>query len=139
MKFYSYYLYDKNKKINSLYIEKFDRKRILDIIKKNREITIITFDYKILLKIRSIDNNIRLGWLLFDYNELIKKKAKDISINELLFPSVILTSDKVNNIKKSGFKVSAWSIYDIDELKRLDKLGVKNIIYKRRIINDYIY
>lgn len=139
MKFYSYYLYGKNKKVNSYYVEKFDKTRILDIIKKNKDITIISFDFKTLLEVRRIDNSIKLGWLLLDYNKFIIKKAKIIRINELLFPSIFLTSERVNSIKKSGFKVGAWSINNIDELKRLDRMGVTNIIYKRRIINDYIY
>lgn len=123
-----------SKKNLSLFIEVKEsgyEENIVNVVKKysSNKITLISFNYYILSNIRKISKDIKIGWIIFDYNKIISNKAKEININNLIVPSLFLTKERVNLIKQNGFIVSAWAITNIKELKKLNELGVDNIIY----------
>lgn len=106
-------------------------KDIINIIKryKNDNITLISFDYHALINIRKITKSIKTGWIVFNYNKGINSKAKEISIDNIICPSIRLTKEKVDEMKKNNFIVTAWSLINIKELDKLKSNGVDNVIY----------
>lgn len=123
-----------SKKNLSLFIEVKEsgyEENIINVLKKYNlnNITLISFSYKVISNIRNISKNIKVGWIIFDYNKKINNKAKEINIDNLIIPSLFITKERVNLIKQNGFRVSVWAITNITEVKKLKEIGVDNIIY----------
>lgn len=128
------YLYLFSKKNILMYIEIKEEgyeEDIVNIIKRyiSDKITLISFNYNILKNIRKINNEIKLAWLVFDFNKSIEIKSKEINLNEILCPSLCLNKKKIKEIKDNNFKVGAWSVMNIKELDKLKSIGVDDIIW----------
>lgn len=114
---------------------------ILNIINRylTKNIILISFNYNILKKIRRVDDKIAIGWLVFDYNEIIKKKASQIFVSEIICPSIMLNKNKIERIKKDHFGLCAWAIASLHELKDLEKIGVEKAIFESgKIAKEYL-
>jgi glycerophosphoryl diester phosphodiesterase len=105
--------------------------KIVEIIKKynNKYITAMSFKYDVLKKIRELDNNINLGWLIYDLNDKVLQECKDINLNQILATSVCLEEKEVKIIHDNKFIVTAWGVLNKSDIKRLKNIGVDRIIY----------
>lgn len=106
-------------------------KLIVDTIKKYNinNIVLISFKYNILKNIRNLNNKIKLGWLIYDVNDLIIKESKSIKLNHILCTSICLNENEVKKLKENNFIVGVWGILGKPEIKRLKSIGVDEIIY----------
>lgn len=95
----------------------------------NKNIVLISFKYDVLKQIRSLSEDIKLGWLIYDLNDKVFKECIDIKLNHVLCTSVCLEKDEVDRLKNNGFVVCAWGVLNSYDIKRLEKLGVDRLIY----------
>ena len=91
-------------------------------------ITLISFKYDILKNIRSKMNDIKIGWLLYNLNDIVVTEAEKIKIDELLFNCFSLDNRNVKFIKQNNFIIGAWGVKNVAEIKRMEKLGIDVII-----------
>lgn len=92
-------------------------------------ITLISFKYNILKKIRELSYKINLGWLIYDLNDNVLKQCIDINLNQVLATSVCLQENEVKTLHQNNFIVTAWGVINKTDVKRLYKIGVDRLIY----------
>lgn len=104
---------------------------IYNMVKKynNSNITLISFKYDILKKIRKYSDDINLGWLIYDLNDKVLEECKEISLNQVLATSICLEEKEVKQLHENGFIVTAWGVINKLDIKRLYNIGVDRIIY----------
>lgn len=95
----------------------------------NSYITLISFKYDILKKIRNLSNDINLGWLIYDLDDNVLNDCKNINLNQVLATSVCLEENEVKILHENNFIVTAWGVVNKSDIKRLYKIGVDRIIY----------
>lgn len=96
-------------------------KLFLDKIKKANSVIVISFDLNNLLKIRKLNNNIKLQYLTGEFNkdkfELCKLNNIDLDLNYAL-----INKDNMNYFKENNFIVNCWTVNNnelVNELKNL--------------------
>lgn len=92
-------------------------------------ITLISFKYNILKKIRELSYKINLGWLIYDLNDNVLKQCIDINLNQVLATSVCLQENEVKTLHQNNFIVTVWGVINKTDVKRLYKIGVDRLIY----------
>lgn len=92
-------------------------------------ITLISFKYNILKKIRELSDKINLGWLIYDLNDNVLKQCIDINLNQVLATSVCLQENEVKTLHQNNFIVTVWGVINKTDVKRLYKIGVDRLIY----------
>lgn len=92
-------------------------------------ITLISFKYDILRKIRTLSKKIKLGWLIYDLNEKSLNESKEIKLEQVLVTSVCLDENDVKILHDNNFIVTAWGVLNKLDIKRLKKIGVDRLIY----------
>lgn len=104
---------------------------IVKIVEKynNSYITLISFKYDVLKKIRKLSKNIKLGWLIYDLNDKILNECKKIKLEQVLATSVCLEENEVKTLHENNFIVTAWGVLNKHDIKRLKKIGVDRLIY----------
>lgn len=109
---------------------------IVDLVSKyNSEfITIISFKYDVLKKIRDLSKKVNLGWLIYDLNDKVLKQCIDIKLNQVLATSVCLEENEVAELHKNNFIVTAWGVLNKIDIKRLNNIGVDRLIYDSSFI-----
>ena len=110
--------------------EKGYEKLIIDLISKynSNNITLISFKYEVLNKLREYSNNIKLGWLVHDISNNIIDNSKKINISNILCNSLGLNKNVVNILKNNNLLISAWGIKNKLELSRIGNLNIDYII-----------
>lgn len=94
-----------------------------------KNVVLISFKYNLLKKIRKLSGKIKLGWLIYDVNDVVIKQCLDIKLNHVLCTAVCLDKDEVKMLKNKKFLVCAWGVLGKLEIKRLKSIGVDRIIY----------
>ena len=104
---------------------------IVDTINKYNieNLTLISFKYNILKKIRKLSDGINLGWLIYDLNNKNLEECKAIKLNHVLCTALCLEKDEVKLLKENNFIVCAWGILGKHEIKKLNEIGVDRIIF----------
>ncbi|MBO5182879.1 MAG: hypothetical protein J6B64_00580 [Bacilli bacterium] len=125
--------YFTNKKIN-IYLEIKEsgyEKLIIKVLSEYNitNVTLISFKYDVLRKLRELSNKVSLGWLIYDLNDKVLNDCKEISLNHVLCTSICLEMHEVKLLKNNNFIVCAWGVLNKTDIKRLLKLGVDRIIY----------
>lgn len=125
------YFNEKKKYIFLEIKEKGYEEEIVKCVKKynNEYITIMSFKYDILKKIRNLSSDINLGWLIYDLNDKILQECIDINLNQILATSVCLEENEVKKMHDNNFIVTAWGVLNEIDIKRLKKIGVDRLIY----------
>ena len=105
--------------------------QIWNIISKYnlKKITIISFKYELLKKLRSISKTIKLGWLVYDINSQTIYDSLKINISILICNSITIDNKITEKVKNNNLKLGAWGINNKTELNRLGKLDVDSIVY----------
>lgn len=104
---------------------------LIDTIKKHnkKNITLISFKFEVLEKLRNLSDDVSLGWLIYDLNKDVLNDCKKIKLNHVLCTSICLEKDEVDLLKKNKFVVCAWGIINKHDIKRLKNIGVDRIIF----------
>lgn len=125
--------YFSNKNIK-LYIELKEvenEKRLIDLINSydKQNIVVVSFKYGILEKIYELDNNIKLGWLLYKINNDTILKLKKINAYQAICTSICLDVDDVDECHNNNLEVVAWGVLNENDLCRLESIKVDYVIY----------
>ncbi len=125
------YFSEKKKYILLEIKEKGYEEEIIKYVKKynNKYITIMSFKYDILKKLRNLSSSINLGWLVYDINDKVLQECTDIKLNQILAISVCLEENEVKQMHDKNFIVTAWGVLNELDIKRLEKIGVDRLIY----------
>lgn len=104
---------------------------IIDTINKYnlKNLTLISFKYNVLKKLRNLSDSVNLGWLIYDLNESVLEDCKSIKLNHVLCTSICLEKKEVNILKDNNFVVCAWGVINKHDIKRLYEIGVDRIIF----------
>ncbi len=94
-----------------------------------KNLTLISFKYDVLKKLRKLSDDVNLGWLIYDLNESVLKDCKNIKLNHVLCTSICLEKKEVEILKKNNFIVCAWGIINKHDIKKLYEMGVDRIIF----------
>lgn len=107
-------------------------KEVLDIIYDlgvSDDIILFAFDYPVLAKIRQLDKNIPILYLIdfanedtIDYATLIGSNAIGVGSN------THLTKEYIDFAHKHNIEVWKWTINNVDEMQRLIDLGLDGLI-----------
>ena len=125
------YFSDKNKQIFLEIKEKGYEDDIVDLVNRynNHDITIISFKYDVLEKIRKLSKTIKLGWLIYDVTSKIIEECKKIKLNDVLVTSAALNEKEVKLLHENGFNVVVWGVLNKNDIRRLYKMNVDKLIY----------
>lgn len=107
-------------------------RKTLKIINKyakyKNKIQISSFDYKILKKIRRLDKNINISWLIKDdINEKNIKKLKKIKGSELAVPFDKVSKEGIKLAQKNNIEIRLWRINNIELISKVIDLDVNSI------------
>lgn len=123
--------------------EKGYEEEILKLINKyNKDnITIISFKYEILEKIRKLDNTIKLGFIVYEINNDNINKIKKINISEVICLSIDINEDDVLECHNNNLILTAWGVLGDFDIKRLNQINVDRIMYDsyidaKRVLED---
>lgn len=94
-----------------------------------KKLTLISFKYDVLKKLRELSKNVKLGWLIYDLNQKILNDCKSIKLNHVLCTSICLEKNEIDLLKENNFIVCAWGIINKHDIKRLYEIGVDRIIF----------
>ncbi len=97
-------------------------KQALEIIKKYYDINnvyITSFMYNVLLKIRKLDNFIKIGWLIDeDINENNITELINISGNQICPPAKLVSKSGIKLARDNKLSVRLWGISNIEIMKK---------------------
>ena len=91
-------------------------------------VTIISFKYEILKKLRELSNTLKLGWLIYALNDNIIRQAKEINITNILCICTTFDKKDVIKMKDNNLNIYVWGIKNNSELKRINNLNIDGII-----------
>ncbi len=97
-------------------------KQVLEIIKKyydSNNVYITSFMYNALLKIRKLDNSIKIGWLIeedIDKNNI--KKLIEITGNQICPPANLVSKEGIKLARDNNISVRLWKISNIEIMKK---------------------
>lgn len=94
-----------------------------------KNLTLISFKYDVLKKLRELSKSVKLGWLIYDLNQKILNDCRTIKLNHVLCTTMCLEKKEVDLLKENKFIVCAWGIINKHDIKRLYEIGVDRIIF----------
>ena len=98
-------------------------KQTLEIIKKyydSHNVYITSFIYNALLKIRKLDNFIKIGWLIKeDINENNIKELINISGNQICPPAKLVSKSGIKLARDNKLSVRLWGISNIEIMEKV--------------------
>lgn len=124
----------------TLYVEIKDNHRIIpflsDLIKssgKMNQITIIAFDYDVLVTSKKELSNVPHYWLIHKEEEKknLIKKLKMGNLDGVNANYKIIDKELIKLIKDEWYKCYAWTVNDIGNAEKLSKLGINGITTDR--------
>lgn len=98
-------------------------KQTLEIIKKyydTHKVYITSFIYNTLLKIRKLDNFIKIGWLIKeDINENNIKELININGNQICPPAKLVSKSGIKLARDNKLSVRLWGISNIEIMEKV--------------------
>ncbi len=73
-------------------------------------VTVTSFDFDTLLRMRSVDDCVRLGYLTYDWDEQIRRQLVQVKASQYCPKASIVSRELVREVKAYGCKVRAWGI-----------------------------
>lgn len=125
------YFSNKNMKYCIELKEKTGLEEIIQIIKKYNieNITLISFKYDILENVKKMFPDIKLGWIIYEINNINIKKALDLGINTIICLSICIKEDDVFECHNNNITLLAWGVNGRRDIKRLNQIGVDGFMY----------
>ena len=108
-------------------------KKVLDRTGRNKNISIISFDFSVITEAKSIFPGIPCYWLCSNA-DLYKKNinlAVAAGLDGVSLSYGIISDEVSMQLKKLNLKLYTWTVDDADEAKRLVSLGIKGITTNR--------
>jgi len=87
-----------------------------------------SFDAEILLRIRSLDSAIRLGYLVDQKEDLaIYKIANEMKAQSVHFSRRLITWDRIESVHREGFLIYAYTVDAPSQMSRFIKMGMDGL------------
>lgn len=108
---------------------------ILDMMDFNEQVVISSLNKQALKEVKKRNDNLAVGYIVpvalgrFEYEEEIDFYSLEMSF---------LTKDLVEKIKNQGKEVHAWTVNSEQDLKRMQKLEVDNIITDHPVLANQV-
>ena len=107
-------------------------KEVLKIVNElgvKEDVIIFSFNYQVLAKIRQLDTDIPILWLINKADNMTIEYAKIIESNAIgVGPETTVTKESLNFAHDNGLEVWKWTVNKEDEMQRLIDLGLDGII-----------
>ncbi len=95
---------------------------VIELLKKYDvigKVVITSFESSILSRTKSINTNVKTGWLINRLDDLLIEKAKKLKIDILSLKAHIINENSVLYVKKNNFAIRAWNVKDVETMKKL--------------------
>jgi glycerophosphoryl diester phosphodiesterase len=95
---------------------------VIELLKKYDvigKVVITSFESSILSRTKSINPNVKTGWLINRLDDLLIEKAKKLKIDILSLKAHIINENSVLYVKKNNFAIRAWNVKDVETMKKL--------------------
>jgi len=107
-------------------------KEVLKIVNDHgvkEDVIIFSFKYPVLAKIRQLDTDIPILWLINKADNMTLENAKIIESNAIgVGPETKVTKESLNLAHENNIEVWKWTVNKEDEMQRLIDLGLDGII-----------
>ncbi len=124
-------LLEKTDFLLNLEIKEVRAKNLLNAIYQHNaqhRVLISSFHSEILLKIRSLDSTISLGYLVDRKEESgVFKKANAMKAKAIHFSRRLITGDKIARVHQKGFLVYAYTVDAPNQMSRFIKMGIDGL------------
>ncbi|HJR99579.1 MAG TPA: glycerophosphodiester phosphodiesterase family protein [Flavobacterium sp.] len=110
--------------------------KVVDLIEKYvdekkwnyNQFIISSFDWNALQQVSFLNSNIRIGVLTEDNLDLAFAFAKTIQARSIHPYFHLLTAQKTIEIQQAGFEVYAWTVNEMEDIKKMKSFNVNGII-----------
>ena len=103
--------------------------KIVNDLGVKEDVIIFSFKYPVLAKIRQLDKNIPILWLINKADKMTLEYAKIIELNAIgVGPETTVTKEYLNFAHENGIEVWKWTVNKEDEMQRLIDLGLDGLI-----------
>ena len=86
--------------------------------------TFTSFNFDYIKKIKELDKNARVGWLLKNPGEKEIQELLDISGEEMAPQAEYITDDMVKKLRSKGLGIRAWGVFNVSLMKKICMLNV---------------
>lgn len=103
--------------------------KIVNDLGANDEVIIFSFYYPVLKKIRQMDMNIPILFLVDTFNEMVIDSARIIRANAIgVGGGTAVTKQLLDTVHSQGMELWKWTVNDEDEMQQLIDTGIDGII-----------
>ncbi|WP_083243882.1 glycerophosphodiester phosphodiesterase [Formosa sp. Hel1_33_131] len=103
--------------------------KIVNDLGVKEDVIIFSFKYPVLAKIRQLDTDISILWLINKADNMTLEYAKIIESNAIgVGPETTITKESLNFAHENAIEVWKWTVNKEDEMQRLIDLGLDGII-----------
>lgn len=93
-----------------------------------KNVTLISFDFDVLIQLRKISKIIKLGLLTYEINSNMVNNMLKNDIKLVICLSSYLNKKIINKIKNDKIEIGAWGVKNNAELNRINKLDLDFVI-----------
>lgn len=86
--------------------------------------TFTSFNFDYIKKIKELDKNARVGWLLKNPGEKEIQELLDISGEEMAPQAEYITDDMVKKLRSKGLGIRAWGVFNVSLMKKMCMLNI---------------
>ncbi len=86
--------------------------------------TFTSFNFDYIKKIKELDKNARVGWLLKNPGEKEIQELLDISGEEMAPQAEYITDDMVKKLRSKGLGIRAWGVFNLSLMKKMCMLNI---------------
>jgi len=103
--------------------------KIVNDLGVKEDVIIFSFKYPVLAKIRQLDRDIPILWLINKADKMTLEYAKIIESNAIgVGPETTVTKEYLNFAHENGIEVWKWTVNKEDEMRQLIDLGLGGLI-----------
>ncbi len=102
-------------------------KETLEIVKKygvEDKVIITSFYYEFLEKVRELDKDIRIGWLIGKTDKERCEQLKKINGNQICPQALYIEKEDVDLINSYGFRTRAWGVTSVELMKKICQFDI---------------
>ena len=96
---------------------------IVEYCKLKDKVIITSFDYCSLVEMRELDEDIRIGYLVREWDESVQERLAEIDAYQVCLAAENLSAEAVIAAKTAGYNVRAWGVYNEALMEKVVQCG----------------
>lgn len=96
--------------------------------KMEERVFISSFQENSLIRIKILAPSVKTGLLLSKYDESTLVMAKELDLDYLHLRADRLTAENIKTIHELGLQINTWTVNEVEDLKKVNALGLHGII-----------